>query len=90
MFCGIIQGTREIKGKVEDSGIYRLKIDLTELTEGLQTGASVSVNGVCLTVGRIQDKMVFFDARQKFRKFHYILYSSNPYLNYYLNILHSF
>ena len=65
MFCGIVQGTREIQEKVEDSGIYRLKIDLTELTEGLQTGASVSVNGVCLTVAQIQNKMVFFDVIQE-------------------------
>ena len=65
MFCGIVQGTREIQEKVEDSGIYRLKIDLTELTEGLQTGASVSVNGVCLTVVQIQNKIASFDVIQE-------------------------
>jgi riboflavin synthase len=65
MFCGIVLGIREILEKVEDSGIYRLKIDLTGMTEGLKIGASVSVNGVCLTVVQIQDKVVSFDIIQE-------------------------
>ena len=50
MFSGIVQGTRKIIAVDENSGIRRLEIDLTGLTENLQNGASVSVNGVCLTV----------------------------------------
>ena len=61
MFSGIVQGTREIQEILEDSGTLRLRIDLHRLTEGLQTGASVSINGVCLTVVQIQKDHVSFD-----------------------------
>ena len=61
MFSGIVQGTREIQEILEDSGTLRLRIDLHRLNEGLQIGASVSVNGVCLTVVQIQKDHVSFD-----------------------------
>ena len=61
MFTGIIQGTRKIIAVDENLGIRRLKIDLTGLTENLQYGASVSVNGVCLTVVAIEKENVHFD-----------------------------
>ena len=61
MFSGIVQGTREIQEILEDSGTLRLRIDLHKFIDGLQTGASVSVNGVCLTVVQIQEDHVFFD-----------------------------
>ena len=62
MFSGIVQGTRKIIAVDEKSYIRRLKIDLTGLTENLQKGASVSVNGVCLTVVAIEKENVHFDA----------------------------
>ena len=61
MFSGIVQGTRKIIAVDENSGIRRLEIDLTGLTENLQNGASVSVNGVCLTVVAIEKENVRFD-----------------------------
>ena len=61
MFSGIVQGTRKIIAIDENSGIRRLEIDLTGLTENLQNGASVSVNGVCLTVVAIEKEHVRFD-----------------------------
>ena len=61
MFSGIVQGTRKIIAVDENSGIRRLKIDLSGLTENLQYGASVSVNGVCLTVVAIEKEHVRFD-----------------------------
>ena len=61
MFSGIVQGTRKIIAVDENLGIRRLKIDLTGLTENLQNGASVSVNGVCLTVVAIEKEHVRFD-----------------------------
>ena len=41
MFSGIVQGTRKIIAVDENSGIRRLKIDLTGLTGNHQNGASV-------------------------------------------------
>ena len=61
MFSGIVQGTRKIIAVDENLGIRRLKIDLTGLTENLQNGASVSVNGVCLTAVTIEKEHVSFD-----------------------------
>lgn len=60
MFTGIIQGTGSILDIEPKQSIHTLKIDLPN-TQGLETGASVSVDGVCLTAVSIQDTVVNFD-----------------------------
>lgn len=62
MFTGIVQG-RGIISAVEDfAGLRRLSVRLPEgRAAGLQTGASISIAGVCLTVVAFDDDTVQFD-----------------------------
>jgi riboflavin synthase len=43
-------------------GLHHCAVDLNaELTEGLKQGASIAIDGVCVTVSKIEDTRVFFD-----------------------------
>ena len=53
MFTGIVAGTGEIT-EISGSDVIRLVIDFNSVsTEGLAQGASVSIDGACLTVVEI-------------------------------------
>ena len=61
MFTGIVQGTRSVTAVEEFEGGRRLRVQLDNLAGGLKRGASVAVNGTCLTATDIQDGWVEFD-----------------------------
>ena len=61
MFTGIVQGYCEVIEVRDEPGLRRLTLALTGLEENLQLGASVAINGTCLTVTQIQDTRVSFD-----------------------------
>ena len=54
MFTGIVQGLCEIVAIADEPGLRRLAVALGGLAEGLAPGASVAVNGVCLTAVRLR------------------------------------
>ena len=60
MFTGIIQGVGDIVSVSESNTLTSVSINLPNV-EGLQIGASVSINGVCLTVVSITEEKVKFD-----------------------------
>ena len=60
MFTGIIQGVGEIVSVGESNTVTSVSINLPDV-EGLQIGASVAINGVCLTVVSINEEGVKFD-----------------------------
>jgi len=61
MFTGIVAGTGRVSN-IEGDDVIRIMIDFSLVsTEGLVTGASVSVDGVCLTVVEIDNQMISFD-----------------------------
>lgn len=62
MFTGIVQGTAKVVA-IEEAELFRTHvISLPKsLRKGLEIGASVSHNGVCLTVTGIEGKRVSFD-----------------------------
>jgi riboflavin synthase len=62
MFTGIVQGTAELVA-IEEAEAFRTHVlALPEaMREGLEIGASVAHNGVCLTVTRIDGERVSFD-----------------------------
>ncbi len=65
MFTGIVQGCLPITTLECRPGVIRLGIAFPErLREGLAIGASVAVDGICMTVGSIDDALVSFDAVQ--------------------------
>lgn len=60
MFTGIVQGIGEIIATTEKNTVTSYAIRLPNV-EGLVIGASVSINGVCLTVVAIDADIVQFD-----------------------------
>lgn len=61
MFTGIVQGLRPINAVEDQAGLRRLTVDLGPLADSLEPGASVAVNGACLTVTRVDDDGAVFD-----------------------------
>jgi len=64
MFTGIVQGTGKIVEVIEGKAIKSFKIEVPN-TDSLDIGASVSVDGVCLTATSIENKIVSFDVIQE-------------------------
>ena len=62
MFTGIVTGTAPILRIDEGEGIRKITVDLGDFSDGLETGASVSLDGVCMTVVSIDSGVVTFDA----------------------------
>lgn len=66
MFTGIVQGTARIKAIIEKANFRTHVVEMPqEMLKGLQIGASVAHNGVCLTVTTIKDNLVSFDLMQE-------------------------
>ncbi len=61
MFTGIIEALRPVVEVSDHDGIRMLTVDLDANASGLEPGASVAVNGVCLTVVSVADGRVRFD-----------------------------
>lgn len=62
MFTGIVQGTAQIQAIAESANFRTHTLRMPqELLADLQVGASVSNNGVCLTVTKIDGDLVSFD-----------------------------
>jgi riboflavin synthase len=66
LFTGIVEGTGIVKSIVKIKDTKRtadntISIDLGNLSKGLQVGASVSVNGTCLTATKIVKSTAFFE-----------------------------
>ena len=62
MFTGIVSGTAPILRIAEGEGIRKITVDLGDFSDGLETGASVSLDGVCMTVVSMDSGEVTFDA----------------------------
>ena len=62
MFTGIVQGVGEVTGVADRQGIRRFQIQMPkDCDKGLATGASIAINGLCLTVVGWNDQGVQFD-----------------------------
>ena len=61
MFTGIVQGIRKISLVSDIEGGRKLRIELDDFSENLKHGASVAVNGVCLTAVKISQGWAEFD-----------------------------
>ena len=51
MFTGIVQGTGEVTSIADGDSVRRFSIKMSGLSDELEMGASVSVDGVC-QIGR--------------------------------------
>ncbi len=61
MFSGIVEGTGHIRAIEDVPGLKRFVVRAPEIAGELKIGASVSVDGCCLTVTRIEDGNLVFD-----------------------------
>ena len=59
MFTGIVQALVEVDHVVSEGSLKRLGLALGPLAEGLELGASVAVNGTCLTVTSVGNTATF-------------------------------
>jgi riboflavin synthase len=64
MFTGIVQGTGKIVDVIQGETIKSFKIEVPN-TDSLEIGASISVDGVCLTATSIENNVVSFDVIQE-------------------------
>jgi len=62
MYTGIVAGIAPVVEIEENEGVRKLTIDLGGYLEDLEVGASVAIDGVCMTVVSIDGKEVVFDA----------------------------
>ena len=62
MYTGIVSGTAPVIAVADGEGIRALTIDLDGFSEGLQIGANVALDGVCMTVVSMEGTEVRFDA----------------------------
>jgi riboflavin synthase len=66
MFTGIVQAYVSVAAIIEKPGLITFSLIFPdELRVGLQTGASVAVDGVCFTTVKVEHNQVFFDAMQE-------------------------
>ena len=65
MFTGIVQGIRKIPLVSDIEGGRKLRIQLDDSSKNLKHGASVAVNGVCLTAVKISQGWAEFDIIQE-------------------------
>jgi len=62
MFTGIVQGTAEVVAVASQQGFSQVQIRLPDgRAANIQIGASVAINGTCLTVTRADGDLLFFD-----------------------------
>ena len=60
MFTGIVQGTTSVDSVVKGEAITSIELNLPDVN-GLELGASVAIDGVCLTATKINGNSVGFD-----------------------------
>lgn len=66
MFTGIVQGIAKVADIVAAPGLSTLVIEFPEdKVNGVTIGASVAINGTCLTVTRQEGATLYFDAMQE-------------------------
>ena len=62
MFTGIVAGTAPIVEIGGDDAVRTFSVDLNGFDNDLEIGASVSLDGVCMTVVSLENGIVSFDA----------------------------
>jgi len=65
MFTGIVENLGRVEKKVYTKGLLQLSIDIDTFSEKIDIGESISVNGACLTVTKIENNRLTFDVMQE-------------------------
>ncbi len=67
MFTGIVQALVPVAYMKLEGGVLRLGLSLGEMAHGLQGGASVAINGACLTVVDTSNNLTTFEVIEETR-----------------------
>jgi len=65
MFNGIIEETGTIEGIIKKKNLSVLKVRANKVLAGVKNGASIAVNGVCLTVSGVKKGVINFDVMRE-------------------------
>lgn len=68
MFTGIVQALLPVAFVSLEGGVLRMGLSLGGLAEGLEPGASVAINGTCLTVVQSSGNLTTFDVIEETRR----------------------
>jgi riboflavin synthase len=61
MFTGLIEAVCTVKSVRQSENAMLLSIDLGELADDGRIGDSIAINGVCLTIARLEGRIATFD-----------------------------
>ncbi len=62
MFTGIVQGTAIVKSVIEKNDLSRIGVEFPgDALNKVSHGASIAINGTCLTVSEFNDNIAYFD-----------------------------
>jgi len=61
MFSGIVEGLGIVKEINSKKDFSTISIDLRDFSKGEKVGDSISVNGACLTITKLEDNIASFD-----------------------------
>ena len=61
MFTGLIEALCTVKSVRQTAGGLLLTVDLSKLTDETKIGDSIAINGVCLTIARLNGTIAAFD-----------------------------
>lgn len=63
MFSGIVQRCVPVAEAIMEPGLLTFRIDLPEeLQDGIEQGASIAIDGICMTVAAVSNGQVTFQA----------------------------
>ncbi len=60
MFTGLIEAVGVVKSVVPGAGGLTMTLDLGRIVEGCQVGDSIAINGVCLTIAKLNGDLATF------------------------------
>lgn len=61
MFTGLIEAVCPVKSVQRSDGAMHLTVDLGKLEDECKVGDSIAINGVCLTVAKLEAKLATFE-----------------------------
>lgn len=65
MFTGLVEGIGSITSIIEHETSIEIELSIGDLVRGLSIGDSISVNGICLTVTKIDSDKIWLDVMKQ-------------------------
>ncbi len=61
MFTGLIEAVCTVKQAIRKAGALQITVDLASLAKDTKPGHSIAINGICLTITRLESNLACFD-----------------------------